>query len=204
MSQAYHIVDTFEQAVAEYAGARYGVAVSSCTNAIFLCCMYSRVNWVHMPKYTYPGVAQSIKHAGGKLAFTNEAWSGVYKLRPYEIYDSALRFQRNMYILGSLYCLSFHIKKHLPIGRGGMILTDDIKAYAWLKRARYDGRGQVALSRDRIVGPGWNMYIQPEQAARGLLLFDMMKNDCPEDLPFNEQGYIDLSQQPYFKKGDHR
>ena len=31
-------------------------------------------------------------------------------------------------------------KKKIPIGRGGAILTNDKKAYQWLKMARYDGR----------------------------------------------------------------
>ena len=60
----------------------------------------------------------------------------LFKLLP--IVDSATRFTKNMYINKTLTCLSFHHRKHLPIGRGGMILTDS-KKLMWLK-ARYDGR----------------------------------------------------------------
>ena len=41
-----------------------------------------------------------------------------------------------MYIGGDNFqTLSFQIKKRLPIGRGGMILTDD-KKYDWLVKAK--------------------------------------------------------------------
>lgn len=193
MSSAYDIVRQFEQEIAAYAGAPLAVSVSSCTNALFLCCVYKQIQWVHIPRYTYPGVACSIIHAGGKVCFSNEVWSGIYKLRPYEIYDSALRFQRNMYIKGSLYCLSFHSKKHLPIGRGGMILLDDERAYRWLKRARFDGRGECSLSQDKLFMLGYNMYMTPEQAARGLMLFDLIKHKELSDLSVEEQEYPDLS-----------
>jgi dTDP-4-amino-4,6-dideoxygalactose transaminase len=190
---AYSIVNHFEETISNYAGARYGVAVESCTAALFLSCLYKQVQWAHIPKYTYPGVACSIIHAGGKVCFTDEAWSGIYRLRPYEIYDSALRFQRGMYIRGSLYCLSFHAKKHLPIGRGGMILTDDKDAYKWLRKARFDGRNECSLKEDNIDSLGFNMYLTPEQAARGLMLFGNIENECLEDLDVEKQAYVDLS-----------
>lgn len=195
----YEVVRKFEEEIAEYAGSKYAVAVSSCTNALFLCCAYKKVRWVHIPKQTYPGVACSIIHAGGKAIFHNDGWSGIYKLYPYEIYDSALRFQKGMYIKESLYCLSFHAKKHLPIGRGGMILTDDIRAQMWLKRARFDGRGERPLSEDKFIMLGWNMYMIPEQAARGRMLFDTIKNKKFADLLVEEQGYPDLSKCEVYK-----
>ena len=189
----YNIVNTFEETIAAYSGARFGVAVESCTAAIFLSCLYKKVQWAHIPKYTYPGVPCSVIHAGGKVCFTSEAWSGIYRLRPYEIYDSALRFQRGMYIRGSLYCLSFHAKKHLPIGRGGMILTDDKDAYKWLRKARFDGRNECSLKEDKIDMLGYNAYMTPEQAARGLMLFSNIENEPLEDLDVEAQGYPDLS-----------
>lgn len=202
MSQAYAIVDQFEQEIARYAGADFAVAVSSCTNAIFLCCKYLQVDLAGIPKRTYPGVACSIIHAGGKITFSNnnKLWSGIYELWPWKIYDSALRFRRNMYIKKSLYCLSFHAKKQLPIGRGGMILTDDITAYSWLKRARFDGRNAKPLNEDKFVILGWNMYMTPEQAARGLMLFDMIKHKNLPDLKVKEQDYPDLSKWGIYRK----
>jgi len=196
-SPAYSVVDMFEKTIAEYAGSKYGVAVESGTAAIFLACVYKRVKYVRIPKRTYPSVPCSIIHAGGHVQFINLDWSGVYELAPYGITDGALRFQRGMY-KGGLHCLSFHAKKLLPIGRGGMILTDDLEAYKWLKKARFDGRDEVSLDQDNLTMLGYNMYLTPEQAARGLQLFDMIKGKNLPDLEVSKQDYPDLSKYPIY------
>ena len=188
----YSVVDRFEKIIAKWSGAKYGVAVDSGTSAIFLSCVYKKVKVVMIPKRTYPSVPCSIIHAGGNVMFTETAWHGVYELKPYDIYDGALRFQPKMYE-GGLHCLSFHMKKHLPIGRGGMILTNDKEAYEWLKKARFDGRSEVPLQDDDIDMLGWNCYMTPEQATRGIQLFSTIDQKGLEDLERDEQGYQDLS-----------
>ena len=194
MSKSHQVTRDFEEAIAAWAGSKYAVAVESCTAALFLSLMYVGVKGknVSIPKFTYPSVACSIIHAGGKVVFSNEPWSGMYELFPYRIYDSALRFHKGMY-KGGLHCLSFHSKKLLPIGRGGMILTDDEKAYKWLKKARFDGRDEVALQDDPLDMVGWNMYLSPEQSARGLALFEHQQNEDIPDLDSTKQNYPDLS-----------
>ena len=42
----FKIVDMFEETVADYTGAPYAVAVTSCTDALFLCCKYFNVDEV--------------------------------------------------------------------------------------------------------------------------------------------------------------
>jgi hypothetical protein len=158
-----------------------------------------RLGTISIPKFTYPSVPCSIINAGGKVRFINKKWKGIYRLSPYKIYDSALRFSTGMHIKGSLYCISFHAKKLLPIGRGGMILTDNKWAYSWLKRARFDGRGECSMNEDQISMIGWNMYMTPEQAARGLMLFDLIKNKRLKDLNVKDQGYPDLSKIKAYK-----
>lgn len=192
MSKAYDVVKTFEQEIADYAGSLYAVAVESCTAALFLACVYENIGTVTIPKFTYPSVPCSIIHAGGHVKFSSEPWQGIYSLFPYNIIDGALRFKKGMY-QGGYHCLSFHSKKLLPIGRGGMILTNDKQAYDWFKKARFDGRDESPLSLESITMVGWNLYMQPEQAARGLQLFDMVKNKELDDLKIEEQGYVDLS-----------
>jgi dTDP-4-amino-4,6-dideoxygalactose transaminase len=189
----YRVVREFEEAIAEYAGSRYAVAVESCSAAIFLCCVYRQVKEVEIPARTYPSVPCAIIHAGGSVRFHTLSWVGVYQLFPWEIWDGALRFRRGMY-QGGLLCLSFHAKKHLKIGRGGMILTDDPDADRWLRLARFDGREEVDLSQQKeFKVAGWNMYLQPEQAARGLLLFASIKHRELPDLKVEDQHYPDLS-----------
>ena len=52
-----HPFDTvrgFENALAEYSGSKYAVAVDSCTSALLLACAYLKVEEVTIPKRTYP------------------------------------------------------------------------------------------------------------------------------------------------------
>ena len=194
----FKIVQMFEEEVAEYTGSPFAVAVDSCTNALFLACKYLRAKEVTIPKKTYLSVPMSIIHAGADVVFEDLDWEGIYQLKPYPIYDSAKRLTSNMYIPGSFMCLSFHIKKQLAIGKGGMILTDDYKAVEWFKKARYEGRGEVNYKDDSVDMLGWNMYMTPQQASHGLAL---MQN-YPEhvaDLKENN-GYRDLTEFPVFKK----
>ncbi len=193
----FKIVEMFEETVADYTGAPYAVAVTSCTDALFLCCKYFDVGVVEIPAKTYLSVPQSIIHSGGTVKFTDDEWEGIYQLKPYPIYDSAKRFTSNMYIEGTNMCLSFHIKKHLPIGKGGMILTDNKDIVDWLRVARYEGRHAVPYKEDDIMMLGWNMYMTPQQASHGLAL---MQN-YPENVSdlIEEGGYRDLREFTVFK-----
>lgn len=188
----YRVVDDFEKRIAEFAGSKYAVAVESGTAALFLSCVYKKVKDVFIPKFTYPSVPCSIIHAGGRVHWTDQSWSGTYELAPYGIIDGALRFKRGMYH-GGLHCLSFHIKKLLPVGRGGMILTDDAQADHWFRKARFDGRSPIPLADDSFDMLGWNVYMTPDQAARGLQLFELTKHKELADLKVEDQGYPDLS-----------
>jgi len=193
----YDIVKMFEEEVAEYTGAPFAVAVDSCTNALFLCCKYHKVIEVTIPKRTYLSVPMSIIHAGGEVVFEDKEWSGAYQLKPYPIYDAAKRLTSGMYTPGTAMCLSFHIKKALAIGKGGMILTDDYKMVEWLKKARYEGRSEVNYKEDNIDMLGWNMYMTPQQASHGLALMQNYEEHTP-DLGENK-GYRDLTENDIFK-----
>ncbi len=188
---AFEIVRQFEKRMAEYTEAPFGVAVDCCTNALFLCCKYLQVEEVTLPSKTYVSVPNSVIHAGGKVKFEDYEWNGTYQLKPYPIIDAAKRLTKGMYESGNYMCLSFHGRKHLNIGRGGMILTDDLDAVQWFKQARFDGRHEIALEKDNFEMLGWNYYMTPEQAARGLNLM-MFLPEVNEDLPMEK--YNDLSQ----------
>ncbi len=193
----YKVVKMFEEEVAQYTGAPIAVAVDSCTDALFLCCKCMEVDRVIIPEETYLSVPQSIIQAGGFVQFKDLKWTGMYELVPYRIYDAAKRFTSGMYIPGSLMCLSFHDKKILSIGKGGMILTDSIKVARWFRSARYEGRNAQDYKEDDITEMGYNMYMTPEQAARGLTLMANMPlvNDDQEE----EGGYKKLTEFSVFK-----
>jgi dTDP-4-amino-4,6-dideoxygalactose transaminase len=197
----YKIVKMFEEEIANYTGAKYAVSVDSCTNALFLVCKYLEVGKVTIPSKTYLSVPQSIIHAGGEVIFdkrpeTNH-WVGTYQLKPYPIWDAAKRLTSDMYQKGQFMCLSFHIKKLLPIGKGGMILTDDETAANWFKKARYEGRSEKYYKDDDIEFCGWNMYMTPQEASIGLSLF---QNYPKHNKDLDElNGYRDLTEFTVFK-----
>ena len=176
INNPWDVVKIFEEKVASYAGSKYAIALDNCTNAIFLCLKYLDFKGnVHIPAQTYCSVPFTIIHAGATPVFTNEEWSGLYSLKPTNIIDGATRFTKNMYIPGSFHCLSFHLKKVLKLGKGGMILTDDKKAYEWFQSASKIGRHIDRLYKDDYFDIiGWNMFMPPEQAARAILLFEAL------------------------------
>jgi len=186
----------FEGAVAEYCGAPYCVAVSSCTAALHLACAWCKVGLVGIPKFTYVGVAQSVINSGVGIQFTNQKWVGDYQLYPYDIWDSARWFTSGMYTEGEFRCVSFHASKTLGIEAGGAILLDDPKADAWLRSARHDGRTPAMDLKDDNIIQGWHYLMNPSTAAQGILkLYSLSKHNSP--LPNDD--YPDLSKMEIFK-----
>jgi len=196
----------FEEEVARYAGSEYGVAVDSCTNAIFLSLQYLKsVGELHdgdvitLPSHTFLSVPCQLKHSGLRIQFCDIKWSGIYQLKPSRVYDCATRFTEDMFVGGNaLQCLSFQARKHLPIGRGGMVLTNDFNAVRWLRMARINGRHEgVPRDLDELEVCGWNMYLMAEQASRGLTLLGWIpkKNaDCG-----SSDAYADISKMKVFQ-----
>jgi perosamine synthetase len=172
---SFAVVRQFEQRVADFAGAKYGIAMNSCTSALFLSLKYARQDnlsqAVILPAKTFISVPMAAVQVGLKVMFEDFAWDGVYRLYPFAVTDSALRFRKGMYQEG-LHCLSFHARKLLNIGEGGMVLTDNKEAADWLRKACYSGRGGPDYRVEDIDMIGYQMYMTPEKAARGLHLMD--------------------------------
>ena len=174
----YKVTEDFEAEICRYTGAPYCVAVDNASNAIFLSLMYEGVKGkeISIPCRTYPSVPCEIIHAGAKVKFEpveGETLTGAYLLKGSKTVDSALRFTYRMYddFKGLLVCLSFTGGyKHLKLSKAGAILTDDIDACTWLKRARFSGRRELPYRYDNLDMLGWNFTLMPEIAARGLLL----------------------------------
>jgi dTDP-4-amino-4,6-dideoxygalactose transaminase len=176
------IIDIFEKKVAKFAGSNYAVATDSCSHAIFLGMVYEGMegnilltDYIYIPRQTYASVPMQIQYAGFDYVFQHRVeWTGFYRIDPTRVIDAALRWTKGMYIKDSLMCLSFQIKKRIPIGRGGMILCDKKDEYEWLKLASYDGRDLNTPydSKGHIKMDGWHYYMTPEDAARGIILMD--------------------------------
>tara|TARA_R110001592_G_scaffold14672_3_gene65391 strand:- start:7615 stop:8244 length:630 start_codon:yes stop_codon:yes gene_type:complete len=197
----YKVTDEFETRIAEYTGAKYAIAVDNASNAIFLSLMYEKVKGIDItiPSRTYPSVPCEIIHAGAKVKWEKvkgKSIKGAYQLKPTKVWDSALSFTANMYIPNTHMCVSFTGPfKTFKLSKGGAILTDNYDAYLWFKRARYSGRRACSYHDDNFDMLGWNFYMMPELAARGLLLIDQFytpdgNKKHNEDI---EMSYPDLS-----------
>lgn len=174
----YNVVNDFEKTMAEYVGSKYAVSVDSCTNALFLCCHYLNVKEVTIPSKTYVSVPCSIIHAGGTVKFEKFDWEGHYQLKPYPIFDYACEMARGMYVPNTYQCVSFSANKILNIGKGGMIFTDNKESVNWFKKARYEGRDETSIMKQKIFDfVGWNMYMTPEQASRGIVLSSYLEEN---------------------------
>lgn len=197
----FKINKMFEEELCEYTNAPYCVVVDSCTNALFLTLLYLKAKGkITIPKRTYLSVPQAIILAGAEPLFKDVDWSGQYYLEPYPIIDSAKRLTSDMYIPGTYMCLSFHIKKTLPIGKGGAILCDNLEAVEWFKQMRYEGRSEANYSEDNIKLTGYNFYMTPEEAARGLSLMLNYPKAVPDLSENDGLGYRDLTEFDVFKK----
>ena len=183
----YKVTEEFEKKLASYTGAKFAVTLDNMSNALFLALYYEnhikksiKGGYVTCPKRTYPSVPCEIIHAGLKVEFTENygcldmkkgTLKGAYELGNSNVYDSALSFTADMYLKGTHMCVSFTGPyKHFKLSKGGAILTDDHSAYLWFKRARYSGRREMSYHDDHLDMLGWNFYMMPELAARGLLL----------------------------------
>lgn len=206
----HRITADFEETLAKYTGAQYVVAVDNQSNALFLALLRCGIKGktIRIPARTYPSVPCEVIHAGGRVEFIpveGTTLKGEYQLEGSNVWDSALRFTSNMYRKGQFQCLSFTGPyKHLKLSKGGAILTDDHEAYLWFKRMRFSGRRECSYHDDNFDMLGFNFYMMPELAARGLLMmsqfYDLDGNPKHnEDL---EIPYPDLSKFSIYTEGE--
>lgn len=202
----FFIADKLEKELVSYTGSKYAVVVDNCSNAIFLSLMYENIKGktITIPSRTYVSVPCAIIHAGGRVRFSPSSGitlRGAYPLVGSKTIDSALRFTHNMYVPGSFMCLSFTgPHKHMNLGKGGAILTDDYQAYLWFKKARLSGRSEFSYMDDDLTMLGWNFYMMPEIATRGLLMIQAFydTDGKPVDNEDREFPYPDLSKFPIY------
>lgn len=187
----FKVVKDFEAALSEYTKAPYIITTDSCSNALFLCFLYERLHGIkkiELPRKTYIGVLQAALNAGMKVEWIDLDWEGCYAISPTRIIDSARLLTSNMYAEGEFTCLSFQNSKHLSIGKGGAILTDNIDAAEWFRKAKFDGRTEGGdVMKEPIQFPGFHMYLDPPSAARGLwLLSALPKNNKPQEAEYRD------------------
>ena len=166
---SFDSVTKFENEIAQFFGSPFAVAVDCCTHAIELCLRYNNSNNITIPNRTYISVPFLAKKLNLNWEWKEEEWQDYYLIGNTNIYDAAVLWKRNSYVPGSFMCLSFQFQKHLSLGRGGMILTDNEGDAISLRKMSYDGREpNIPWRTQNINTIGYHYYMTPETAELGL------------------------------------
>jgi dTDP-4-amino-4,6-dideoxygalactose transaminase len=214
MAQGVHkITEDFEKLLSEYTNAPYVICLDNMSNALFLSLYYEnhiinniKSEYVEIPQRTYPSVPCEIIHAGLKVKFYPVEGSkikGAYQIKNTKVWDSALRFTADMYQPNTHMCVSFTGPyKTLKLSKGGAILTDDYQAMLWFKRSRFSGRRECSYHDDYFDMLGWNFYMMPELAARGILMMSQFYNldGTKKNMDDLELPYPDLSKYKIYQQ----
>ena len=195
---SWNSVFEFESLVSKWFGARYGIAVDSCTHGIELCLRYIGVDEVEVPKRTYLSIPFLSNKLNVPLRWKDEDWRDYYEIGNSGVYDAAVLWRENGYIPNTMMCLSFQFQKHLSLGRGGMILLDDEDSFRSLRKMVYDGREPNVPWKDQNIDTiGYHYYMTPETAELGIKKFKDAINKTPRKWKLDD--WPDLTQLEVFK-----
>lgn len=157
-----NVVFEFEKELAGYLGAKYVVALDSCTSALFLSLKYEAkygLRKVSIPSMTVPLVANACFEAGMKINFDGRTdWVGsAYSIAGSNVVDSAHQLQKGQYkdFKGKKLCLSFYPTKTIGSADGGAIATDNKKFADWVRSVSTYGRNQKSYR-----GNSWDYDIE--------------------------------------------
>lgn len=194
----FNIINDFESTVAEFYGARYGVAVDCATHAVELCLRLQAIKSTDCPKHTYLSIPMTLSKINIDWSWRDEQWKDYYYLGGTNIIDAAVFWKEQSYISGTMMCLSFQFRKHLSLGRGGMILLDNKEDRDLLIKMSYDGRTrETPWAQQSVDCMGYHYYMTPETAQLGLEKFADARSKEPK--PWSYLDYPDLSTMPVFK-----
>lgn len=214
-------VAAFEQAVADYVGSKYAVAVSSCTAGLHISLLALDVHpgdIVLVTAYSWIATANVVELCGARPAFVDicpdtfnmdpnclgktlrqlmaeeETARHVKAILPVHTFGQVADMPSilelaNKYDLpviedaacalgaslngrkagswGLMGCFSFHPRKAITTGEGGIITTNDSNLARRLRALRNHGQDPEAASQDFIM-PGFNYRMTEFQAALGL------------------------------------
>jgi dTDP-4-amino-4,6-dideoxygalactose transaminase len=165
---------TYESNIAKYVGAKYAVAVTSCTDAIFLALKFigEKVTCT-IPSLSTTRFLNAIIHSGNDYIITdNVTWVGhnyILYDDKFKIIDSAQEVEPNMFIEqcndDDILLLSNYPTK--PVGglKGGVVISNDKDKIEWIRQAAYFGE---IFSKDSWNGQstfvGWQMYMNSIEA----------------------------------------
>ena len=191
------VVESFENRIADFFRSPHAVAVDSCTHGVELSLRLTGAVKISAPKRTYPSIPFLASKLNIDLEWRDEDWSDYYYLTD-DVIDAAVLWRNNSYIPGTLMSVSFQHQKHLSLGRGGIILTDNLYAAVRLKQMSHDGRFPRKPWRDQNIDiVGYHYYMTPETAQDGLNKLDKAINTTPRQWVVTD--WPDLTKMSVFK-----
>jgi dTDP-4-amino-4,6-dideoxygalactose transaminase len=194
---SFDIVSKFEDKIAEFFGAPCAVAVDSCTHGVELCLRHTKARVIDVPLHTYLSIPFLADKLGIKRTWRYDEWSDYYYLTD-RVIDAAVHWKANGYVPGTYMTISFQYRKHLNLGRGGMILTDDRSAALTLKKMSYDGRTPDRPWREQNIDTvGYHYYMTPETAQMGLEKLTVAIDTVPTRSTYKD--YLDLTDNKIFQ-----
>lgn len=196
---SFQSIADFEREIADFFGAPYAVAVDCCTHGLELCLRMKGANKIKVPKHTYLSVPMLAEKLNLNIEWSDEKWQDYYYLTE-DIIDAAVHWTPDSYVAGTYMCVSFQFRKHLSLGRGGMILFDNKEDYDTLKRMSYDGRSpDESWSVQNIKTIGYHYYMTPETAELGLQKLPSAIETPPKKWIYTD--WPDLTTMDIFKEG---
>jgi len=193
----FKVVEDFENQLAAFFNAPYAIAVDGCTHAIELCLRYTGATKITVPKHTYLSIPFLSNKLNIDMEWKDEDWSNYYYLTE-NVIDAAVLWKRDSYVPNTFMNISFQFKKHLKLGRGGVILCDNEEAAIELKKMSYDGRlPSIPWRNQDIETVGYHYYMTPETAQLGIDL--LPKAIVTEPVKWVLNDWPDLTKLTVFK-----
>jgi len=194
---SFNILTDFENELSKFFGSKFAVLVDSCTHGIELCLRHTNTKKITVPKRTYLSVPFLANKLNIELEWKDENWVNYYYLTE-NIIDAAVLWGKNSYIPNTFMCISFQYQKHLSLGRGGVILTDNEESANILKQMSYDGRiPNIPWREQDIESYGYHYYMTPETAKLGLEKLPKAIQDKPKKWVVED--WPDLTKMKIFK-----
>ena len=194
----FQAVTEFENKLAQFFGSPYAVAIDCCTHGVELSLRYTKAQVIEVPKHTYLSIPFLAHKLNIELKWKDDNWRDYYYLTD-TVIDAAVLWKKDSYIPGTYMSISFQYQKHLSLGRGGVILTDDKIAAEELKKMSYDGRlPNIPWREQNIPSVGYHYYMTPETAQLGLSKLENAINTQPRQ--WVTEDWPDLTNMKIFKK----
>jgi dTDP-4-amino-4,6-dideoxygalactose transaminase len=194
----FQAVTEFENKLAQFFGSPYAIAIDCCTHGVELSLRYTKAQVIEVPKHTYLSIPFLAHKLNIELKWKDDNWRDYYYLTD-TVIDAAVLWKKDSYIPGTYMNISFQYQKHLSLGRGGVILTDNKIAAEELKKMSYDGRlPNIPWREQNITSMGYHYYMTPETAQLGLSKLENAINSQPRQ--WVTEDWPDLTNMKIFKK----